>query len=505
MQVSEVAKIRRKVLAELSRMAFAGTLAEDVAEILNTVVTEDGPRYRCCVHKERAVLKDRINIALSQPMGTPLAEAARRATAGERADLPVVNLLPEACDRCPIDKFLVTDACRNCLAHHCIASCPKKAIMVVQNRAYIDKGRCVECGLCKRSCAYGAIIEISRPCERACDLGAIVAGSDRRATIDHTKCVECGACKVTCPFGAISDRSEVVQVIERLQGGGRVVALLAPAFVGQFGPKVGPEQIIAALGRLGFAAVREVAVGADAVAVAEAAEFAATVPVSRPYMTTSCCPAFAAMTEKHVPAAADKVSTTVSPMVAAARAVKAADPAATAVFIGPCVAKKGEAARYPGEVDFVLTFEELAAMLVGADINVAEVAAGPRPTEASREGVGFARAGGVTQALSGALAGVAPEAQVRAQRAEGLAGCKAALVKMEQGGLDNFLEGMACQGGCVGGPGTLADPRITGRLVDVYAGGAAVAAAADNAAAPAVDLHRPKPTVKPLPKTDGLC
>ena len=349
--------------------------------------------------------------------------------------------------------------------------------------------------MCKRSCAYGAIIEISRPCERACDVGAIVAGSDRRATIDYDKCVQCGACKVTCPFGAVSDRSEIVQLIRRLQAGQRVYALLAPAFVGQFGPKVKPEQIIAAIGRLGFHAVREVSAGADAVAVAEAHEFARAVPAEQPYMTTSCCPAFVAMVEKHLPAVADRVSTTVSPMVAAANAVKAADPDAVVAFIGPCIAKKAEAGKYPGLIDFVLTFEELAAMFVGADINVAELAAEARQPGSSRDGVTFAVAGGVTKAVAATMAALAPDVPLRPQRTEGLADCRAVLLKMQQGAIDaNFLEGMACQGGCVGGPGVLADTRVTGKLVEIFAGTAEIATAPENKAARdgATGLHRNK-------------
>jgi [FeFe] hydrogenase (group B1/B3) len=479
-QLSEVAKLRRKVLAEISRLTFEGRLATDISEILGTVVTEDGPRYRCCVHKERAVLKDRINLALGQPIGSPLEEAAEAALAGQAADLPVMNVLPEACDRCPIDKFLVTDACRNCLAHNCIASCPRKAIMVVQNRAYIDKTKCVECGLCKRSCSYGAIIEISRPCERACDLKAVTAGSDRRAYIDQDKCVSCGACKQACPFGAIADWSSIVQIIQHFRQGHAVYALVAPAFVGQFGPKVKPAQIMAGLRRLGFAGATEVSLGADIVALAEAREFVETVPGRQPFMTTSCCPAFAAMVAKHLPDTADKVSTTVSPMVAAAKVVKEQDPGALVVFIGPCTGKKEEARASHGVVDYVLTFEEVASMLVGADINVAEIEAEPMAPASSRAGVNFARAGGVTQAVAAVLARIAPDAELKPLRADGLGECKAALAKLQQGGDGNFFEGMACPGGCVGGSGTLIDQNIGGKLVELYAATAEAPAAPDN-------------------------
>jgi [FeFe] hydrogenase (group B1/B3) len=469
-QVTEVTKIRRKVLAETARLAFEGKLEERVSEILQTVVTEDGPRYRCCVHKERAVLLDRINMALSQPIGTDLKEAAQNAMKGEIADLPIINVLPEACDKCPIDKFIVTDACRNCIAHSCINSCPKKAIMVVQNRAYIDKTRCVECGLCKRSCSYGAIIEISRPCERACDLQAIKAGSDRRAVINYDQCVQCGACKVGCPFGAISDRSMIVQVIQQLLNQKKVYALVAPAVVGQFGPKVKLAQVIEALKRIGFHDVLEVATGADIVTIEETKEFADRMKENSDFMTTSCCPAFVGLVEKHLPNLRSNISTTVSPMVAMGKVVKDQDPTAVVAFIGPCIAKKSEALKNPEVIDYVLTFEELAAMFVGAGVNIAEIPEEAYEGSSSRDGQTFARAGGVMAAVLNAAEQLSPEITVMPHRCEGLANCKAALADIRDGKLEvNFFEGMACAGGCVGGPGTLTDHRVTSRLVDNFA------------------------------------
>ncbi|MCX7780423.1 MAG: 4Fe-4S dicluster domain-containing protein [Negativicutes bacterium] len=469
-QVTEVVKLRRKVLTETARFTFEGKLQEKIQQIPKTVVTEDGPRYRCCVHKERAVLHDRINVALSQPIGSSIEESAARALTGEMADVPIIQVLPEACDKCPIDKFIVTDACRNCLAHNCIASCPKKAIMVVQNRAYIDKTKCVECGLCKRSCAYGAIIEISRPCERACDLQAITAGNDRKAVIDYRKCVQCGACKISCPFGAISDRSMIVQVIQKLLGPKRVYALVAPAIVGQFGPRVTSSQVIKALKAIGFYDVIEVATGADIVTLEETREFAGRMAGSTDFMTTSCCPAFVGLIEKHLPELKGNVSTTVSPMVAIGKVVKSRDPEAVIVFIGPCVAKKAEALQNQAVIDYVLTFEELAAMFVGANINIAEIPAEACASNASRDGHVFARAGGVLNAVINAAQEIAPEVTILPHRCEGLGNCKNALQHIREGKIEaNFFEGMACVGGCVGGPGTLSDFRVTAKLVDNYA------------------------------------
>lgn len=486
LQVTEVVKIRRRVLAELARLAYAGELEKhNINELLvDNIVTPDGPRYRCCVHKERAVLKDRIKLSLAQPLEIGLTEAAQNALAGEVADMPVINIMPEACDQCPIDKFLVTNACRNCVAHNCIASCPKKAITVVQNQAYIDKNLCIECGLCKKSCLYGAIVEISRPCERACDIGAIKADKVRRAYIDYDKCAQCGGCKVACPFGAIGEQSFLVQIIQQIKSGKRVYAILAPAFIGQFGMKVKPAQVVNALKKAGFYEVKEVSFGADIVTLEEAKEFLERVPDQQSFMTTSCCPSFVEMVNKHLPEMAEHVSSTVSPMVATGKVLKHEDKDAVVVFIGPCTAKKLEAKRYPELIDYVITFEEAEALLNGAGIQISSVEEDAFSTTASRDGNAFARAGGVVQAVIDAAELLSPETKINAFRAEGLQACCSALKDIKSGKIEaNFFEGMACNGGCVGGPGVLNDVRVSTKLVDNYSANAPFKAAPNNAEA----------------------
>lgn len=469
-QITEVVKIRRKVLAELARLAFSGNLENDIEEILQTITTEDGVRYRCCIHKERAILRQRINIALHQPIGTSLKESASNALTGKKADLPAVNILPEACDKCPIDRMLVTDACRNCLAHHCINSCPKKAIVVVQNKAYIDNNKCVECGLCKNACPYGAIIEIRRPCERACDLNAIKSGEDRRAVIDSNLCVSCGACATACPFGAISDSACIVQLIGALRSEKRVYAVLAPAFVGQLGIRVTTGQIITALKQLGFHDVREASSGADIVVLEEAKEYAEAVPRQQQNMTTSCCPSFVQLVEKHVPELKDRVSSVVSPMIATAKWIKQEDPKALVAFIGPCFSKKGEAKREGKAVDFVLTFEELSSMLAGFEINLAEIRAETEyKTTASQDGNAFACAGGVAAAVETALHSLYPGQTATLKHCEGLGECLKELKDIRDGkSSTTLMEGMACTGGCIGGPGSLLDFRVTRKQVEKY-------------------------------------
>lgn len=483
-QVTEVVKLRRKVLTEIARLTFADKLKEEINSILYTVVTEDGPRYRCCVYKERAVLQERIKLALSQPSQLNLSEAVENALNGKITDMPIINIMPVACDHCPIDKFIVTNACRNCLAHHCINSCPRQAIMVVQNRAYIDKGKCVECGLCKKSCPYGAIIEVSRPCEGACDIGAIRAGKDRCAEIDYERCAQCGGCKTACPFGAIMDRSAVVQLIREIKTGKKVYAVLAPSFIGQFGAKVKPGQVIEALKRIGFHDTLEASLGADIVTMEETKEFMESVPGQKNFMTTSCCPAFVTMVDKHLGELKGNVSTTVSPMLATGKIVKQSDPNVIVAFIGPCIAKKAEAEKFQGVIDYVLTFEELACMMVGAGINMAEIAEGIFETTASRDGNSFAKAGGVKQAVIDTVQHTAPGADIRPLNCEGLKNCMIAIKQVAAGKLDaNFIEGMACEGGCVGGPGVLTNMKITGKLLENFSNSAKAVTAGENAAA----------------------
>lgn len=480
-QVTDVVKIHRKILTKTAQYALEGTLKENITGIPKSIVTEDGPRYRCCIHKERAVLNDRIAIALSQPLGTNLQEAAENALSGKSTNMPIMQVLPAACDKCPIDKFIVTDACRNCVAHNCISACAKKAIMVVQNKAYMDKTKCSECGLCKRSCSYGAIIEISRPCERSCNLQAITAGSDRRAVINYEKCVQCGACKAGCPFGAISDRSMLVQVINHLKNGSRVYAVVAPSIVGQFGVKVKTSQVMNALQKIGFHNVLEVAMGADIIALEETKEFL-TKAIEQPgFMTTSCCPAFVDMIEKHMPNIKNQVSTTVSPMIAIGKVIKNDDPDAVIVFIGPCIAKKSEIIKHPGIIDYVVSFEELAALFEGANINITEIEERTYESTASHDGNIFARAGGVLSAVLNTAKEMDPGIKILPHRCDGLENCKTALANIRDGKINaNFFEGMACEGGCIGGPGSLSDYRITSRLLDNHAEALTVKTSPEN-------------------------
>ena len=140
-----------------------------------------------------------------------------------------------------------------------------------------------------------------------------------------------------------------------------IYAAIAPSFVKQFGDKVTPEQVRAALKAVGFEDMVEVAIGADLCAVQESVDFMKEVPNEHPWLGTSCCPAWSVMAKKTYPEYADCISMALTPMVLTGRMTKKQHPDCKVVFIGPCAAKKLEASRKSvrSDIDFVLTFEEM--------------------------------------------------------------------------------------------------------------------------------------------------
>ena len=469
--LSEITVIKRKVLKEVATLAWEDRLGE--IDTLPKQLTKEGiTNYRCCEYRERAILADRIKLALGATIDGEdeerLSSIAEEKIAQQETDneQPLISVLAKACDRCPIEKMVVTNACRNCVAHNCRNVCPRDAITIVNQRAYINRERCVECGLCVKACRFSAILMIERPCTRACAVGALQPGANKITEIDHEKCVECGACIEACPFGAISERSELLSVIALLKDKGvSTQALVAPAVAGQFGPMVDWPRVVSGLKKLGFSGVVPVALGADVVGKAEGEELAERKQEGK-ILFNSCCPSFKNLIRQKFPSLAHAVSGTKSPMLVTAELVRQAAPTAKLVFIGPCLAKKGEAKHEGnGLIDAVLTFEELTAMLVSANINLAEcepaVSSEGEPMPSAR-GLNFAKAGGVLAAVTG----TDRDEKTKAIAVAGLGNCQDLLAKIARGTeIYDFVEGMGCEGGCVGGPGTLVNTKAAVRAL----------------------------------------
>ena len=411
-----VRAIRRRVFTEVAKLGFkadADTLLDDMESIPYEIVNDDTEKYRESTYRSRAIVRERLRLAMGlslRPENKPV-----HLTAGVEAsnisekyyEPPLMQVIPSACESCEENKYEVSNVCKGCLAHPCQEVCPKGAISMVNGRSFIDQD----------------------------------------------KCIQCGACIHSCPFGAIGSRAGIVKVINAIKAGKRVVAMVAPAAEGQFGKGITMTSWRTALKKLGFADMVEVALGGDLTAQAEAAEWAEAYKEGKK-MTTSCCPAFVNMVRKHFPTLSDHISTSVSPMCGVSRMLKAEDPDCITVFIGPCVAKKSEMQdqKIEGNADFVMLFSEVLPMLEARGIEL-------EPEEYDKQqasifGKHFAHSHGVTDAVVQSLKETGESTDIKVEVCNGAAECKKALMLMKAGRLKaDFIEGMACPGGCVGGPG----------------------------------------------------
>ena len=440
---NDAKQLKYEVLRKVAEHSFAGTLEENINQIPYDLIPGPQPKFRCCIYREREIIRERVSAArgLSMP-GQP-----------ENA---IIGVLPAACEGCPISRFTVTSNCQHCLAKKCQAACPFGAISITGQGAYIDPNKCKECGRCAAACPYNAISDTLRPCLRSCPVDAITMDENRRAAIQYENCISCGTCANSCPFGALTDRSYMTKVIDLIRDENtEVYASFAPAIEGHFGmATVG--SLKAALVALGFTGAYEVSLGADATAAHEAEELAEAIEEGRK-MTTSCCPAFVEMIEKHFPKLTGLISHTGSPMVLTARYLHQEHPGAKVVFIGPCMAKKLEIQKVQETADLVLTFEELAAMFDAREIDPAKKA--EQEQDGSLAGKNFATSGGVTASVQQVFKERGIELKASCLQCNGARECKKALTLLNLGRLpEDFLEGMACEGGCIAGPGGVESP-----------------------------------------------
>lgn len=476
---NSVTDIRRKVFTEIAKMAYDENTdyAKRMEEIPYEILPGTKAKYRNNIFLERAIIGERLRLGMGLPIrdmsefGTISEGVEESAVAHKYYDDPLVNIIKFACNECPEKTMLVTNACQGCLSHQCTEVCPKKTVEIIDGKSYIHQENCIKCGRCMDVCPYHAIVKIERPCAASCGMNAITTDENGKADINYDKCVSCGQCLVNCPFGAIVDKGQIFQTIVAMNEGHEVIAAIAPAFVGQFGPTVTPDKVKNALKQLGFADVVEVAIGADLCTVEEAQDFLDKVPEKQPFMATSCCPAWSVMAKKEFPQFASYISMALTPMVLTGRLIKKEKPNAKVVFIGPCAAKKLEASRRSirSDIDFVLTFEEVMGMFEAKGIDLTNVEPGEALEEASNDGRRFAVAGGVATAVKNLINKEHPEIEVKVQNAEGLKNCKTMLMMAKAGRLNGYLlEGMACPGGCVAGAGTIQQIQKSSAAVKKY-------------------------------------
>ena len=433
---TDVQLIKYQVLKEVIRRSYEGGLDKAFMEVPKTLSPGPKAGIRCCIYKERAILQDRIQMAM-----------------GGNPDNPnVIEVIDSACDECPIDSVYVTPACRGCMVHSCKEVCPREAISIVNHKATVDSDKCIECGKCTQACPYSAIIMQHRPCMVSCKVKAISIDDNRKARIDNSKCISCGACVYKCPFGAISDKSLVLEIIDILKKSEnntryKVYAIVAPSIISQCrASRI--TQVVTAIKQLGFHQVLEAALGADITLYREAREWE-----EKKLLTTSCCPSFVMFVEKNFPDLASHISSSASPMVETAQLIRRSDPTAKIVFIGPCTSKKMEYRmdKTGGVIDSVMSFEELQAFVDARGINPAQLEDSPLDN-ASYYGRIFAKSGGISQGIIDVARDMGVEG-VEPVIMNGIAECKANLMKLRAGkAAGNFFEGMACDGGCLNGP-----------------------------------------------------
>lgn len=463
---TSVNDIRKRVFAEVAKLSYdyqEGDLSQ-MELIPYRVIPGEVSTYRESVFLERAIVKERMRLA----MGLPLRDASEHAPVSMGAEEcvkpekyyqpPLINIIKFACHKCPDNVVRVTDACQGCLAHPCREVCPKDAISFVGGKSVIDEKKCIKCGKCLSVCPYGAIVKLERPCAKACGMNAIGSDEYGRADIDQDKCVSCGMCLANCPFGAIADKAQIFQTIQAIKSDVPVYAAIAPAVAGQFGPQLSPGKIRSAFQALGFEDAVEVAIGADLCTIEEAKDFVEEVPEKLPFMATSCCPAWSVMAKKLFPEYSNCISMALTPMVLTGRLLKKRHPGCKVAFIGPCAAKKLEAGRKSirSDIDFVLTFEEVKGMFEAKQVDFTKLEEQDAMHGASGDGRGFAVSGGVANAVVNCIKELYPDREIKIEKAEGLANCKKMLTLAKAGKYNGYLlEGMACPGGCVAGAGTV--------------------------------------------------
>lgn len=465
--------VRHSLLARLVKLWAQNELVEKIDRLPIELSPKNARVFgRCCIHKERAVWKYKSLPLLGCDMSdekdelTPLSHYAKLALSGEHKKDNIMCVIDEACSSCIQINYEVTNLCRGCVARSCYLNCPKGAISFNKHgQAEIDHDVCVSCGICHKNCQYHAIAYIPIPCEEACPVGAISKDQFNIEHIDESKCIYCGKCLNACPFGAIFEISDAITLLETMRKGEKVIAIVAPAILSQFGAKA--EEIYGAIKQIGFHDVFEVALGATVTTEKESEELLERMHEGQKFMTTSCCPSYMQLVEKHLPDMKKYVSTTKSPMYYTAEIVKEKYPDCKIAFVGPCIAKRKEVKETPN-VDYTVTFEEIGSIFEGLNINVESALPFKIATNSRFDSHGFAKTGGVFNAVKIALEEKG-EAPIQASIISNLHKKNVNLLKAyaKTGKCPSqFIEVMACENGCISGPCTYTEKGLALRLFD---------------------------------------
>lgn len=422
---------------------------------------------RCCIYKERAMVRYRlmalmgVDIENKDDERKPLSQYAKEAVEKDPPVAPVLTTIQTGCYGCPPNQYKISDACRGCFARPCMANCPKDAVSFVNGQAHINEDRCIRCGKCLEVCPFHAVVHIPVPCEDACPVDAIKKNDLGYVEIDHTKCISCGKCARSCPFGAIAEKSGILSVAKMLKNQEKVVAMIAPAIEGQFPGTL--RQIKAALLAVGFDKVIEVAQGAEVTSLHEAEEVQKKKKAGEGYMTTSCCPAYMEMIDRHLPFLKEKRSGALSPMGYTANLSKELYPDSKCVFIGPCLAKRIEAVKLRN-IEGCITFSELSAIFIAKNIDVREMPADDLGDTANFEDCReFALTTGVAGCV---LSRVEDKDSIQTLPINGMDKKTFRLIKTweRRAPAVDLVEVMCCEGGCIAGPGTIVKPAVALRL-----------------------------------------
>ncbi len=470
--IGQVIHLKKEILVRIIK-AFLSDDFERQARLIPYDMRPKGMEvpYRCCVYKERAIIKDRTIAGLGFPIEeddetVSLSDYAKQAM--ERTQISDKNLtvLQTACKGCSTNRIYVTNLCQGCVARPCQSTCKFGAISIINGRSVIDDSKCKKCQMCINACPYNAIVKISVPCEDSCPVGAIKKDETGFASIDYDKCINCGRCTAACPFGAVHERSQIIDILKAIKSDKKVIAMVAPSIIGQFPGNI--YQLKTAIINTGFDDVYEVAQGADVTANTEAKEFTERMEEGQNFMTTSCCAGYNQLIKKHLPEIKPFVSDTKTPLFYTAEIVRKEHPDAITVFVSPCVAKRAEGFDN-SNVDFVMNYEELGALFVAKKIQILDLDEGKYTVEASKQARNFGYSGGVAESVKKSLK---DEDSVKPCIINGLN--KDSIKQLKKYAASGVCEGcnlvevMCCEGGCIGGNATINNQKTAKKLIDNF-------------------------------------